>query len=399
MIEKMNAEELAGQLELEDLLPQEAESTEGYDAEGNLMDADAETACGPDYCNIEDEGKLLAGDDAEGRLERLAVEINAITEQTRGVVISAALAVGRRLVEAKSLCPEGRFGEWLERSVNYSERKAQDMMRLYVEYGRDGAVPESIAALDYSKAVALLAAPAEAREALAERAREEELSVRGLQEEIKRLKAEKARDQMRIDGLEAHVRQARETADQLTAQGHRQDQAIVDQGRQLEEARAKAAAAEASADELRKLHSAAEDRAAASAQRANDAVNRANQTAKDLAEARATIARLEAEAAAAPEPEPRTVEVVPEDVRRELETLRAQLAEARTATTAAPAEPREASAVEKFKWFYANQMKSAFATALSLLREVAREDGKAADMFATALVNGCKQLMRQLGSD
>lgn len=34
---------------------------------------------------------------------------------------------------------------------------------------------------------------------------------------------------------------------------------------------------------------------------------------------------------------------------------------------------------------------------LQLLREVSREDGKAADMFATALVNGCKQLMNQIG--
>ena len=56
-----------------------------------------------------------------------------------------------------------------------------------------------------------------------------------------------------------------------------------------------------------------------------------------------------------------------------------------------------ATASEKFKWFYNNQMKPAFTTALDLLREVAKEDPKAADLFATALTRGCQQLMGQLG--
>lgn len=55
--------------------------------------------------------------------------------------------------------------------------------------------------------------------------------------------------------------------------------------------------------------------------------------------------------------------------------------------------------MEKFKWFYSNQMKPTFSTALTLLREVAMEDGHAANMFATALTNGCKQLMNQLGEE
>ena len=374
----------------------------------------------------------IVAEDAD-RLTALATEINAITEQTRGVVISAALAVGKRLIEAKSICPAGRWLEWLERAVAYSERKAQDMMRLYLEYGRGGSIPESIAALDYSKAVALLAAPAEAREALAEKAAGEDLSVRGLQDEIRRLKAEKLKDQTRIDGLEAQIDTARDNIQELTDEGNRQDAAIVERDRQIERkeeelkaakrviadaaekvslAQAKAAAAEASAKELRKLHSDAEDRAAKSAQRASDAVNRANQAAKDLAEARAKIQALSeaAAAAAAVEPEVQIVEVVPEDVQRQIEQLKRELAEARAmggTTSSGPAkagppsktgEGSEVSAAEKFKWFYANQMKPTFTTALNLLKEVAQEDGHAADAFATALTNACRVLMNQLGT-
>ena len=57
------------------------------------------------------------------------------------------------------------------------------------------------------------------------------------------------------------------------------------------------------------------------------------------------------------------------------------------------------SATEKFKWFYGNQMKPTFTTALNLLKEVAQEDGKAADAFATAITNACKVLMNQLGTN
>lgn len=459
MIEGNNTNELQGQLDITDVLgggnPSTAEpgTPEGYDAEGHLMDyapgdvtpstdeaqgipyekpaildapqapkafpsgaaeGIAKRSGGPRSGSEEVPAKAISSPD---RLTALAVEINAITEQTRGVVISAALAVGKRLVEAKGLCPEGRWSEWLEKSVSYSERKAQDMMRLYSEYGRDGQIPDSIAALDYSKAVALLSAPAEAREELALKAGAEDLSVRQLQDEIKMLKAERIRAQQRMDFIDRQNGQAKSNIAQLEAETQAQSQAIVDRDRQIremtervQEVEAKADAAESAAAELRKLHSDAEDRAAANAQRASDAVNRANRTAKDLAEARAEIARLEEQARSGDNlsPQVETVEVVPEAVTRELEELRAQLAEARAAaagTSSAPAgapfpegKAKEADAVEKFKWFYANQMKPAFTTALTLLREVAREDGKAADLFATALTRGCQQLMNQLGT-
>ena len=458
MIERDNMGELRGQYELDDLLPvnegtgnrgQGTGIAEGYDAEGNLMDVEAlpeelphrsgEVARSADRAP-KSEKEEAPQTSAEGRLNALAVEINAITEQTRGVVISAALAVGKRLIEAKSLCPAGRFGEWLEKSVSYSERKAQDMMRLYVEYGREGAIPESIAALDYSKAVALLSAPAEAREQLAEKAAEEDMSVRQLQGEISRLKAEKLKAQMVIEDMGFKLDRQKEEISTLDERQQTYDRAIVERDERLRAAEAavereheaasvamsKAAAAEAAAEELRKMRSAAEDRADANEQRARDAVDRANRTAKDLAEARAKIAAMEEAREQGTgngdqeAPAERIVEVVPEEITKELADLRARLAEARAnqGTGNGDIERPEnspvdcfqrdgagrpigtgmaATATEKFKWFYNNQMKPAFSTALELLREVARENPKAADLFATALTKGCEQLMNQLG--
>lgn len=453
MIENDRTNELQGQYELDDLLPRE-EGTglpEGYDADGNLLNVDALPEEGggrsEEAQTPADAGKLSYAKpeilssppqthDAD-RLSALATEIKAITEQTRGVVISAALAVGKRLVEARSLCQEGRWLEWLETAVDYSERKAQDMMRLYEVYGRSGSIPDSIAALDYSKAVVLLSAPAEAREALAEQAVDGDMSVRQLQQEIKALKAEKLKAQMRIEGLEQQIDTAQGHIEQLTDEGNRQDQAIVERDEELKAfrreladaaekvsvAQAKATAAESAAEQLKRLRAEAEERADQNAQRASDAVKRANQVAKDLAEAKARIQAL-SEAAAAGAPEPERVEVVPEDVQREIEQLKRELAEARANAQGtgnrdierpenSPVDcfqrdgagrplgtgmAQAATAAEKFKWFYQNQMQPTFKTALTLLQEVAREDGHAADAFATALTNACKVLMNQLGS-
>ena len=43
-------------------------------------------------------------------------------------------------------------------------------------------------------------------------------------------------------------------------------------------------------------------------------------------------------------------------------------------------------------------MQPTFKTALNLLKEVALEDGKAADAFATAITNACRVLMSQIGT-
>ena len=399
-------EYLRGQDEINGYDPgrEATEPAEGYDLEGNLLDyatgerptapdaMDAQTSAAGDWAAVTPEGA--------SRLRDIAAEVRSIEEQTRGVVISAALAVGKRLIEAKGLVPEGRFGEWLAANVRYSERKAQDMMRLYEEYGRSGVIPESIAALDYSKAVALLSAPEEQREALAEKASAEDMSVRQLQREIRDMKIERAKAQMQIERLEDKNAGLVDEIARLDEREQGYDAAIVREREAASQANARAKSAEASAEELRKLHSDAEDRAAASAQRASDAVNRANQAAKELAEAKARIKALEEEAATGPEVQ--TVEVVPVDVKRELEALRRQLAEAKAEAEGTGNREQGTgmagpTAVDRFKWFYANQMKPTFASALELLKDVAREDARAADAFAAAISAGCKRLIEQLG--
>ena len=132
----------------------------------------------------------------------IAAEIIGIKKQVektvRGVMLTAAMEIGRLLIEAKAVVPFGEWGKWLEENVEYSQTTANDMMRLYTEY-RDHQIPldggptneELFGALAPSKALALLALPKEERREFVQQNDVEEMSVRQLREEIEQIKAEK----------------------------------------------------------------------------------------------------------------------------------------------------------------------------------------------------------------
>lgn len=430
MIENMNAGGMYGQLELGDFegtgTPQgEGLGVSGYDAEGHLINPETkEPFDDPDAGMLaEVMGEAVARNTGapedqraknadEIRLDKLAAEINAITNHARVVLASAAIDIGKRLIEARGIVPHGRWTEWLAANVDYSERKAQQLMQLAEEFGR-GQLPEAFSGLGLSQMTALLAAPEEAREALAEKAKDEDLSVRELQAEIARLKAESDEKQMEIDLQEEKVKTIGDRYDE--AMQRIRDDAITAENaieREREAARiaeAKAAAAESSANELRKLHSDAEDRAAQSAQRASDAVSRANRTAKELAEAKARIAELEEKGSgqqATGEPVERIVEVVPDDVKRELEELRRQLEAAKAAgdtSSGAGAPPTTGlkgmgTAVARFRDSY-KRLTDEFKTAEGLIAEIARDDAKTGHMYATAMVKSCRMMIERLGEE
>lgn len=94
---------------------------------------------------------------------------------------AAILEIGRRLIEAKDQLEHGDWSAWLKDRVSFSERSAQNFMRLAREYQN----PQTFADLGASKALALLDIPAEDREAFAEEVDAEHCSVRELQAAIK----------------------------------------------------------------------------------------------------------------------------------------------------------------------------------------------------------------------
>lgn len=112
-----------------------------------------------------------------------------------GQMVANACQIGKLLTEAKAMVGHGGWGEYLEKEVSYSQSTANNFMRLFEEYGEFGPNSQTIANFGPSKALALLALPAEQREQFAEEHKDD--SVRQLKAEIARLtkRAEQAEDE------------------------------------------------------------------------------------------------------------------------------------------------------------------------------------------------------------
>mgnify|MGYP000975704593 FL=1 len=113
--------------------------------------------------NEESKEKNITAEVNETRLKALATEINTIKHTTQRLMMQAAIDIGQRLVEVKAAVGHGNWGKWLLENVDYSERTAQNLIRLYEEYGRgqgslfgEAGNPQLVADLSVSQAVALL---------------------------------------------------------------------------------------------------------------------------------------------------------------------------------------------------------------------------------------------------
>lgn len=118
-------------------------------------------------------------------------EIIEIRRQANNMLLMYAIEVGRRLVEAKGILPHGEWGKWLEEKVDFSQSTANNLMKLYDEYGQSqlslfGAVSNSqtIGNLPYSKALQLIAIPENERESFAKEVDAEHISVKELKAAI-----------------------------------------------------------------------------------------------------------------------------------------------------------------------------------------------------------------------
>lgn len=182
-------------------------------------------------------------------IEVITQEINFYKLQAGNAIIE----IGKRLHEAKLTLPHGAWGAWLQNEVEFSERTAQNFMRIAKEYRN----PQLIADMGNSatKALLLLSLPAEEREEFVGEAHEidgEEKTVAAMTtKEMERLlkeleaeRAEKEKLQSQLDLFQTEKDNAvdaayKETEDKLDA--------LVSQ----KEAAEKIAAMESEMDELR----------------------------------------------------------------------------------------------------------------------------------------------------
>lgn len=245
--------------------------------------------------------------------EAIAAEINYIAQKTRETVLSGAIEIGRRLVEAKELVPHGQWEQWLGENVSYSQSTANNLMAVFREYGGgqqslfQRANPAEIADLSYSKAVALLVLPREQREEFLEQNPVAGMSTRQLQAAIKEAKEQ----------LEQSIEERQKY----------QKQAGEEMGRanRLEQEAREAANREAG---LRRQLEQLEEKAARPSQQALDEITRRAQeeaqaaAAAQLKEARRQLAQAQAEK----EETARRLAEEKEAARGRVEEIRGQLA-------------------------------------------------------------------------
>lgn len=122
----------------------------------------------------------------------IAAEINELNRQTKRMLLINAIEVGQRLKEAKNLLKHGEWLQWLKESVSYSKSTAENLMRIYEEYGpkllaSPGDNPNSqlIGNLTYTQALLLLRLPEEKREEFVVRNKVGNMTTQDLQQVIK----------------------------------------------------------------------------------------------------------------------------------------------------------------------------------------------------------------------
>jgi len=218
----------------------------------------------------------------------LAAEIRTIKDQTGRMVLNASIEVGRRLTEAKAKLPHGSWGEYLKNEVDYSPSQAQNLMRVFREYGSDQqslfggeAKSQTFGNLTYSKALSLLAIPNEEdRERFATENDVEHMSVRELNEAIK-AKNEAEEKAAAAEDAACGLRQETERLrEELTDQAKVYEAKLTSAGVEADQARADAKAAQEALEKQREK-----------ANRLQDALSEANTSAQAAEEEHARLAQ------------------------------------------------------------------------------------------------------------
>ena len=118
----------------------------------------------------------------------------------------AILTIGRCLIEAKEMLPHGEWLPWLNERVEFSERTARNFMRL----AREWTNRQTLADLGASKALTLLALPAEEREQFMEDHNVIDMSARQLEQAIReRDEARKAAEAAKAEASTAEQARAK----------------------------------------------------------------------------------------------------------------------------------------------------------------------------------------------
>lgn len=127
-------------------------------------------------------------------IETVTSEIIILRNQAQSMAIDFAIAIGGKLTEAKELVKHGEWGDWLKNKVDFSQSQANNFMKIYTNRERIRGTDQlsllpsnsqSLANLEYTKVLKLLALPDEEIDTFIEENDVENISTRELDKLIK----------------------------------------------------------------------------------------------------------------------------------------------------------------------------------------------------------------------
>lgn len=309
--------------------------------------------------------------------EELTAKANTLYQQMQligAMGIQVAAEAGRCLTKIKERIGHGNWGDWCKRNLDFSERKAQNMMKLAAEMHEKNGIfsnPQTFADIEISKVYALLAAPEEVQKAVLDDPKMEEASVREFQDEIKRLKAELAveRAKEQADNSAEELEAAEQKIKELSAQVK-----ILQEGKSKEEW-------EREVEALQKKIETEAQKAKEAARKLKEAKAAAAAEAEKAAEAAAEKAKEDARAEAKAEVEKETAKLAGEvsAARAEIEKLNKKL------------ENSTAAEIVEFK-VKADQLQKDFKACMKCIEDMYGKDLGQASRMAAAL----KQVMQAM---
>ena len=247
--------------------------------------------------------------------EIIAAEINTIKKKAQQTVIFASIEIGGKLMEAKSLVPQGEWGKWLENNVEYSQSTAENLMKLYKEYGGDQESlfdtwtgSQTFGKLTYTQHLALLALPFSDRQEFAEQNNVEDMSTRQL------LKA--VQDQLEQERREHE--QTKEDRQSAEARARDAEQNVIDMQQRLSAAKSSEEAWQKEIDKLNDARKKAE-------QAELDTQKKVEELKKQLKEAQSREESVRADLKKTQD-NPNIPESMMEQLRQEAETAAAEKA-------------------------------------------------------------------------
>lgn len=313
----------------------------------------------------------------------ITAEIRTIQATVRRTALEGCIEIGRRLVEVKELLGHGEWGAYLRDEFDWSQDRANQLMKLFREYGARqqnlfGAElnSDTYRNLTFSQALRLIAIPESEREDFVKDNDVEHLSTRELDALIKGHEKALAAERAKTDEALAESREAHAALDELADKYSALSAAAREQKEELDKAMEAAAAAKKAADESDKGAKAA------------DKGRKAAEKARKAAEKALAAAKAEAEAARRDLKELKDNPEVPKEV---MDKLRAQFAAAAEAAEkrAAELEARLKTAdptVAVFKVHF-EAIQREFSTMLALINSAPAETGAKLRTAAAAVLD------------